>query len=222
MIFDGTVYNVRIDVTDDENGNLTASRPQITVKDSSEGSDFITFSNIYTPKPDDITVDINIVKTVVNKGTETMSPEGFEFLLEDLENAENGLTVSSDADGKAKFTLSFTEEDIGRSFSYKLTEINGGIENVTYSTEEYTITVSVALDDESNTLKANVTVNNKATKEPVASFENIYDYTIPTTPDNPPTGEKYGIGMWVMLMIVSGGAAITLCIGKKRRIPADI
>ncbi len=222
VIFDGTVYNVRIDVTDDENGNLTASRPQITVKDSSEGSDFITFSNIYTPKPDDITVDINIVKTVVNKGTETMSPEGFEFLLEDLENAENGLTVSSDADGKAKFTLSFTEEDIGRSFSYKLTEINGGVENVTYSTEEYTITVSVALDDESNTLKANVTVNNKATKEPVASFENIYDYTIPTTPDNPPTGEKYGIGMWVMLMIVSGGAAITLCIGKKRRIPADI
>ncbi len=216
VTFDGAVYYVTIEVTDDENGKLVAGDPVIVQKGSDDAVDTIEFNNIYTPKPADITVDIDIIKTVVNKGSDKIGPEGFEFLLKALADGVEGIIVKSDENGKAKFTLTFTEDDIGKTFSYKLTEVNSGKANVTYSTAEYAITITIALNEETNTLVATMTMNEAETAEPVVAFENIYDYT-PTIPDNPQTGDNSNLGMWFALMFISGGAVITLTVYDRKR-----
>ena len=214
--FDDAVYFVTIEVTDDENGKLVASDPVIVKKGSTDAVDAIEFTNVYIPKPTDITVDIEINKTVVNKGSETIGPEDFEFLLKNLADGVDGITVKSDENGKAKFTLTFTEDDIGKTFNYKLTEVNSGRANVTYSTAEYAITIVITLNEETNTLVATMTVNEAAATEIVAAFENTYDYT-PEYPDSPQTGDNSNLAMWVALMFVSGGAALTLCVYDKKK-----
>lgn len=215
--FDDAVYFVTIEVTDDENGKLVASDPVIVKKGGTDAVEAIEFTNVYIPKPTDITVDIHINKTVVNKGSDTIGPEDFEFLLKDLSDEVDGITVKSDENGKAKFTLSFTEDDIGKTFSYKLTEVNSGRANVTYSTAEYVISIAITLDAESNTLVAALTLNEATVTELAAEFENTYDYT-PAIPDNPQTGDNSNLGMWVALMFISGGAVITLCVYDKKKI----
>lgn len=217
--FDDAVYFVTIEVTDDENGKLFASDPVIVKKGGTDAVEAIEFTNVYIPKPADITVDIHINKTVVNKGSETIGPEDFEFLLKDLNGEVDGITVKSDENGKAKFTLTFTEDDIGKTFSYKLTEVDSGRANVTYSTAEYAITIAVALDEATNTLVTTMTVNEAAVTEPVAAFENVYDYTptIPEYPDSPQTGDTSNLDIWIALMFISGGAALTLCVYDKKK-----
>jgi len=222
VTFDGTVYYVTIEVTDDENGKLVAGEPKIVKKGSADDVSEITFTNIYTPKPDDITIDIDVVKTVVNKGSDKIGPEGFEFLLKALADGAEGITAQSDAKGKAKFTLSYTEDDIGKSFSYKLTEVNSGKANVSYSTAEHTITVAISLN-QNNELVAEITQNGEKAGEVVAEFENLYDYTPdPDLPDSPETGDNNSLHIWFALLFISGGGIIgTALYGKKRREQAN-
>jgi len=217
VTFDATVYYVTIEVTDDDNGSLVASTPVIVKKGSTDAVETISFTNVFTPKPAEVTVNIDILKTVVIKGADVIGPEGFEFLLKSLADGVDGITVKSDKDGKAQFTLTFTEDDIGKSFSYKLTEVNSGQYGVTYSTAEYLITIEVTLNSETNELVATMSVNEAAVAEFVAQFENTYDADIP---DNPKTGDNTNLALWVALMFVSGGAAITLGVydKKKRRL----
>lgn len=213
--FDGTVYFVTVEVIDDQNGKLIASDPVIAKKGSIDAVETIEFTNVFVPKPAGSTVDIHVIKTVVNKGTAEISPEGFTFLLENLTAEIDDITVMSDAEGKAKLTLTYTEDDIGKTYNYKLTEINDGRDNVTYSKAEYFISVTVSLDEETNALA--ITVNDTATTEFVAEFENVYDYT-PVIPDVPVTGDTSNPSIWMALMMISGGAVLTLfaCERKKR------
>lgn len=214
--FDDTVYFVTIEVTDDENGKLVASDPVVVKKGSAEAVDAIAFTNVYVPKPADVTVDVAVDKTVVNKGSETIGPEGFEFLLRDAADGAEGFTAKSDEHGRAQFTLTFTEADVGKTFRYVLTEVDSGRANVTYSTAEYAITIEVALDEETNTLVATTTVNEAAAAEIAAIFENVYDYT-PEYPDSPQTGYRTNVDVWMALAFVSGSAALTLSVYTKRK-----
>ncbi len=213
VTYDKTVYTVVVTVEDNEQGGVTAA---YTVNDDADG--LITFTNIYTPKPEDIIVDFDIVKTVVNKGSETIGPEGFEFLLNALADGVADVTVKADENGKAKFTLTFTEDDIGNTYTYTLTEVNGGKANVTYSEVEYTITVAVSLN-ENNELVATLTQNGEDATAVVAEFENVYDYTpTPERPDSPQTGDNTNLHLWFALLFVSGGGILgTTLNGKKRK-----
>ncbi len=213
VTFDGAVYHVSIEVTDDENGNLVASAPVIVKKGGTGAIDTIEFHNVYTPRPADITVEIDVIKTVVNKGSDKIGPEGFEFLLKDpTADGAEGLVVTSDENGRAKFVLTFTEDDIGSTFLYQLIEVNGKRANVTYSTVEYAISVTVSLSEE-NTLVATMTMNEVEAAELVAEFENTYDYTS----EVPVTGDHSNLEMWSVLMFISGGAVLTLCFAGKKR-----
>jgi len=213
VTYDETVYTVVVTVKDNEQGGVTAS---YTV--NSDATGLIAFTNIYTPKPEDITVDFDIVKTVVNKGSEKIGPEGFEFLLNALADGVADVTVKADENGKAKFTLTFTEDDIGKTYTYKLTEVDGGKANVTYSNAEYTITVAIELN-ENNELEAHLTKNGENATEVVAEFENVYDYTpTPEYPDSPQTGDNTNLHLWFALLFVSGGGIFgTALYGRKRK-----
>ncbi len=217
VTYDETVYTVVVTVMDNEQGGVTAS---YTV--NSDAAGLIAFTNIYTPKPEDITVDLDIIKTVVNKGSEKIGPEGFEFLLNALADGVADTTVKADENGKAKVTLTFTEDDIGNTYTYKLTEVNGGKANVTYSDAEYTITVAIELN-ENNELVATLTKNSENVTAVVAEFENIYDYTpVPEYPDSPQTGDNSNLHLWFALLFVSGGGILgTTLYGRKRKEEAN-
>ena len=145
-------------------------------------------------------------------------------------------TVKSNEKGNGKFTINFTEDDIGKTYTYKLTEVNDGKGNVSYSTAEHTITVAISLN-ENNELVAALTQNGVNVTQIVAAFENVYDYTPTqsTEPDpgaehnpgtkpepgksnNPQTGDGAKLHPWFALLFVSGGGilAIALYSGKKK------
>lgn len=228
VTYDQTVYTIVVTVKDNEKGGVTAT---YTVDSAADGS--IVFTNIYTPKPEDITVDFDIVKTVLNKGSEKIGPEGFTFLLNALAEGVADITVKTDNSGKAKFTLTFTESDVGKTYTYELTEVNDGKENVTYSTAKHTITVAIARN-ENNKLVATLTKDGKKVTAVVAAFENTYDYTPvqptdpepeqPTEPepdkpqpDNPQTGDNAKIYLWIALLFVSGGGILGLALYSKKK-----
>ena len=209
ITYDDMVYYIRVEVVDDLKGQL---REVIHIYDD-EGvpQESIRFVNVFVADPDDITVDINVIKTVVNKGTDTISPEGFEFLLQNLADDTQRDIVRSDEYGRAKFSLTFTKDDINKTYSYKLTEVSGNMNGVTYSEAEYLITIAITLDEETNTLVAVLTKDEATVTELVAEFVNVYDADIPHTGDNS------NILLWAALMFVSLSAlALTAC-GRKKR-----
>jgi len=174
-------------------------------------ADAIRFANVYVPKPADITVPIDILKTVVNMDAESITPEGFRFLLKSDQDGDKGIIVMTDAQGMAQFTLTFTEDDIGKTFFYTLTEINDGREYVIYSTDEYKIAISIALDEETNTLVATYTQDDVATERLSASFENIYD---------PDGGAQTGDETITHIVIILTGICVLVSLyvySKKRR-----
>ena len=218
---DTSVYHVAIEIKDDEDGKLYEASRVIKKVGSDTAIEEITFNNVFTPKPEDITVDLGVVKTVVNKGSEKIGPDGFEFVLEDMATGEKW-NVKSDAAGNAKFSLGYTEDDIGKTYTYKLAEVNGGKANVSYSTAEYTITVAIELNA-NNELVATLTKNGENVAEVVAEFENVYDYTPvpdpdPEYPDSPQTGDNIRLHLWFALLFVSSGGIIgtTLHSGKRK------
>lgn len=226
VTYDGTVYRITVDVTDDLKGQLVYTMDIRT--DQGDVRETIAFENTYTPDPDSITVDIRVVKTVKNLGTKSIGPEGFEFRLEDVTNGTTR-SVKSDGKGQAAFTLTFSKEDIGKTYRYKLTEVHGNQEGVQYSTAVYDITVSIT-HSEDNKLVATITNNGAATAEVVAAFENTYTPEDPKEPEEPkepenpkepkepdtptptniPKTSDRDMTLWVIMLALSCGGVITL------------
>lgn len=220
---DTAEYHVVIEIKDDEDGKLYEASRAITKVGSNNAVEDIEFNNIFTPKPEDITVDISVAKTVVNKGSEKIGPEGFEFVLENIATKEK-FNIKTDALGKALFTLGYTEDDIGKTYTYKLTEVNGGKANVSYSKVEYTVTVTISLN-QNNELVATLTKNGANATVVVAEFENVYDYTptgnIPNIPSSPQTGARANLNFLFALLFVSGTAFTVDVYKAKKRAKAQ-
>ena len=217
ITYDAVRYHVTAVVSDNSKGGLKLKSldiEKVTV-DGSESVDAITFRNVYTPDPEALPIPIEINKTVTNIGTGVIGPEGFIFQLENM-TIGGVVTAISNENGKAVFTLTFTEEDIGKVYTYKLTEVNDGREHVTYSDVAYNITIAITLS-ESNELVATITNNGVEVQTVVAEFENIYDHTPDPDPDPDPTGDP-GLVLWTAMLAISGcGGLVTLkAFGKKK------
>ena len=186
--YDDTVYYFTVIVTDPGNGQLEY---EIVYTDS-EGNPIeleeMTFVNEFK-EPDDLCVPIVIHKTVINKNGGCMGPWGFKFLLTD----SNGVKVTSVSDltGLAGYMLSFTKDDVGKTFNYIVTEINTGIEDVNYSSAIYRIRITISLNEETNELEADIRVNGMPVSAIVLEFINIYEPELPVPPTDPePTEPK--------------------------------
>lgn len=188
MTYDETLYSVKVNVyRDSATGKLESG---VTVSKLAKGSDTaasatvtgLNFVNRYTSP--DITVPITAIKTVKNTSTGTAKPEGFEFQLVDEDG--NKKTAKSDSKGKAVFNLTFGEEDIGKTYTYTLTEINTKKKNFTYSKASYEFEISISLNEEGK-IEADIKKDGKAVTTASGAFENIYsgkkDY-IPKTGDD--------------------------------------
>ncbi len=219
ITYDDTLFGVAITVVDNGEGNLVIENEEIYALSEEEmrPANMITFTNVYTPKPADISVDIDVKKTVINKGSEKIGPEGFEFVLENTESGEKQ-SVMSDANGRARFSLGYSEDDAGKTYTYKLTEVDGGRVNVQYSNAEYEVGVEILLN-ENNELVAVITLNGNRTDGAVAEFENVYDYSGEGEKDtqSPKTGYNKNIALLFALMFVSGSGMISAPMFGKRK-----
>lgn len=155
---------------------------------------------------DENAVEIMVDKTVVNKGEAMITPEGFTFMLENTVTGEI-LTATSNTDGQARFLLSFFGADAG-SHTYRLTEVNDGLEGVTYSTAEYLIRVDVAIVD--GHAQRTLYLNDQLVDKLQVGFTNIFD--IEQIPD---TGDHSPVVIFAVLLLASGVALMILL--KKRK-----
>ena len=152
-------------------------------------------------------------KNISNIGTQSIGPENFEFTLVSSDMGAE-LSEKSDENGNAAFELTFTPDDIGKTYVYTLTETNDGRENIIYDDTSYQISVTILLDEANNILTAEIRVNGEIVENALVSFENTYDYTPPVSP---PTNDG-GIGrfFWPIMTVLSLTALVVLISQKKR------
>ena len=208
ITYSGAKYFITVEVKDNGIGGIEATA---TISDGSNAVSVMEFVNVFTPDPAALPFQILVNKFVMNTGEEVIGPEGFTFKMKNLEDG-SVVTVVSDEEGKAMFELLFTKDDIGKIFTYEITEINDGREHVTYSEEVYTVTVAITLND-ANELVATVTCNEEPAEDVVVEFENIYH----PSDDSDDTSDP-GLLLWTAMLAVSGcGGMITMkSFGKKK------
>ncbi|MBQ1954257.1 MAG: hypothetical protein II350_00830, partial [Clostridia bacterium] len=200
VTYDDAVYSVKVVVSDDDEGGI---KTETTV----EGNSSIVFANSYKAET---VLDVKVIKTVKNVGSEAIGPEGFEFVLA---NETTGLKtiLTSDKNGSAVVSLGYNEADIGKTYTYTLSEVKGDAKNVTYSEAIYNISVTVSVN-ENGELVAEADVNGEAAQSVVCGFENLYN----NTPEPPKTGVNFHIGLWAMMMAVSVLGICGLIVFRKR------
>ncbi len=196
ITYDTTVYNVKVSVTDDLNGALVAEAD--IVKASGESAETLLFANVYAPLSAEVTVEI--IKTVQNNSQKTdIGADGFRFVL-----TQDGIAISevtTDENGRASFTLSFSDADVGKSFTYNVSELNDGMPYMTYSEKVYEFVVTVSY--ESGELIASVTKDGLTENANIAEFVNVYN-------DPPKAGDNSSLIPWIALLLISGGAVISI------------
>ena len=191
MQYSATVYHIRVTVTDNGHGNLIVSKT-IAIKDlpTEKEPDDLTFTNVRI-RPADVIVELDVAKTVTGAAHKK---SGFEFVLTETDSGFVPLagatpkSVISDANGAAGFDLTFTEDDIGKTFYYTVSEVKGNTLFMTYDKTVYQIKVTISLDEESKELVATVTSDPEVTAEGnclTLAFSNKYDPWWPTPPKDP-------------------------------------
>ena len=145
-----------------------------------------------------------------------MGLDGFKFQLEDA--AGQKMVQTSDADGIAKFAFTFSAEDAGKAYVYKLTEVDTEVKGVQYSTTEYEVKITVTKDAVTGELSTAVTITNGDevhAGNPV--FVNYYD--LDTTPE---TGDETHLMEMGLCMGISGiGLLAVLILGRKKEYYAE-
>lgn len=219
---------VKVTVKDNLDGTISASAD---IGNANNDVVTVDVTNYYNPDNTETSVTVDIEKTVENKGTLILGPEGFEFVLKG-KNGEQ--TEKTDKDGKAQFTLNYDSADIGETYTYTLSEVKGDLEDMEYSKKEYEISVQISLNAE-NKVVANVLFEGEdyTDRDIVAEFTNTNKANIPVEPTpeptpapiptpapevtSPQTGYNRNIGLLLGVLFVSGGLAVytTLKLNKK-------
>ncbi len=202
VTYDENVYRVKVSVTDNGLGELVAAT-EITNADG-EIAETLVFANVYEPINIEVTIDV--LKTVENLSEEEIGADGFEFVL-----VHDGVTVDkvvSDEAGDARFTLEFSDSDVGETFTYYVSETAGEMPYMAYSTAVHTYEIEIVY--ENGELKANVTKNGGADESDVAEFVNTYN-------GKPKTGDASNILPWVLMLILCGGAVVGIGMNTKKK-----
>lgn len=184
VAYDTNSYTVTVKVEDDGTGQLTATS---TYPDNAEE---LTFNNEYTATG---SIDLSVYKELLGK---ELKADMFKFKMTEVSGADqpaartagndgssamyalNGEKSTDTGYGKATFDpLTFDQDDIGKDFTYLITETKdiSHNKNLKYSEAEYYVTIHVA-DNGDGTLDAAVTSVNgeKASNTDSCIFTNEY------------------------------------------------
>ena len=167
-----------------------------------------TLVNTFLPPTgldDENAVEILVNKTVVNKGDAAITPEGFTFVLRNTITGETHTAISN-KDGQARFVLTFNGAQAG-SHSFYLTELNDGLEGVTYDAAEYAIRIDV--DTVDGHTERTLYKDGKQVDALTVSFVNVYD-----TEQIPETGDRLPMAVLAAMLLCSG--MLLLLLNRKR------
>ena len=177
--YDKNINYFTIEVTDDDmNGKLEITKVEghqnIKVKeDNNKYNIDVKFNNRFKiENVEDIEIKITSEKTVKNTGDYQIGPEGFTFVLTNTDTQETKRLLSNDY-GITIFGITYTKDDIGKTYNYTVHELNDNKNNVTYSDKVYKIQVQIILNAEDK-LEAKIKVDGKDTTNVKVSFENTY------------------------------------------------
>ena len=193
ITYSDNVAEITVNVTDNKDGTLSA---KATLK---EGTG--VFTNTYSAKG---TTSIEVTKDLKGRNNdEWIDGDAFTFTLASTKDygadvvmpQSTTLTIDKDTvDHKASFgDITFNKAG---DYEFKVTEVNDSKANVTYSTEEYTVSVHVEDENGNGTFTVTPTIRNKA-GEKVESivFENTYTpSSVVLTGENAIHGTKTLIG----------------------------
>ncbi|MGO4948237.1 SpaA isopeptide-forming pilin-related protein, partial [Blautia sp. Sow4_E7] len=180
--YDESKYVVKVDVTDDNAGKLTAKVTAVTKNgepvengkpvengEPEEESSFakaVAFTNTYSASAD---LELKAQKSMKVEGEELGT---FEFELKDADG--NVIeTVKNDENGAINFSkLSYDEKAVGQTFTYTVNEkIPSEADIYVYDDTVYTVTVEVE-DNRDGTLKLTTKVNGEDYTEEAIKFVN--------------------------------------------------
>ncbi|HIW39935.1 MAG TPA: VWA domain-containing protein [Candidatus Eubacterium pullicola] len=199
--YDKTIYNVRIDASD-EGGYIKAD---VTYSVNGEPYDNVVFTNAYSYRG--TSVQIGAIKKL--QGRDLVDGE-FTFRLED---AEGNLISEAANDENGSVIFDKIDYDEPGTFNYVVYEVGGKAEGVTYDENRYNVTVSVK-DSEKGYLTADVTGDEGLT------FVNVYEK--PEAPaktddgDGPAKTSDNAIPGMLMLILAASGAGL-VALRKKSR-----
>ena len=168
--YDESKYVVKVDVTDDNAGKLTAKVTSVTKNGELVKSEdligAVTFTNTYSASAD---LELKAQKSMKVEAEQLGT---FEFELKDADGKVIE-TVKNDEKGAISFSkLSYTEKDAGRTFAYTVNEkIPLEADTYIYDKTVYTVTVNVE-DNRDGTLKLTTKVNGGDYTETVMKFVN--------------------------------------------------
>lgn len=197
ITYDTATYTLTVTVKDVD-GQLQATT---AITKGSEAAETAGFTNIFTPEAAVVTVRVN--KELVNKTDKVIGLDNFTFLLE-----RDGWkqTFSADVNGKAELPLTFTAEDVGKTYTFKLSEVAGDIKDITYDSTVYEIVVRIT-QGEDGQLQASVE------REGTDAFKFVNTYTGPW--ENPKTGDGMNLGLTMALMLSSVACMFVLILSRK-------
>ena len=168
--YDESKYVVKVDVTDDNAGKLTAKVTSVTkngepVK-SEDLTGAVTFTNTYSASAD---LELKAQKSMKVEAEQLGT---FEFELKDADGKVIE-TVKNDEKGAISFSkLSYTEKDAGKTFTYTVNEkLPSEADTYVYDKTVYTVTVNVE-DNRDGTLKLTTKVNGEDYTETAMKFIN--------------------------------------------------
>ena len=213
VTYDASKYTLTVTVTD-VNGELKATT---AVTKGTESVEDYGFTNIFAPSS--ASVDIAVQKVLKNDSGKEMGLKGFKFQLVGVEKPGT-VNAESDEKGEAKFTLTFTGADIGKTFTYKLSEVDTEVADVTYDETVYEIKVTVGQNKTTGELVLTVTRDGKAV-EKAAEFVNTYAPAPEKEPEkdpdeSPKTMDDFRLGGWLLMMSVSAVCLLAVIVlGKK-------
>ena len=168
--YDESKYVVKVDVTDDNAGKLTAKVTSVTkngepVK-SEDLTGAVTFTNTYSASAD---LELKAQKSMKVEAEQLGT---FEFELKDADGKVIE-TVKNDEKGVISFSkLSYTEKDAGKTFTYTVNEkLPSEADTYVYDKTAYTVTVNVE-DNRDGTLKLTTKVNGEDYTETAMKFIN--------------------------------------------------
>ena len=212
VTYDDAEYNVEIVIVD-KDGSLEADR--ISYTKNGDTVEKVVFNNTYEAK--DTEVVIHAIKTL--SGRDLVDGE-FMFVLKDT-NGKTVATATNTKDGKIVFDKIVLSE-VG-TYTYTVFEETGTLEHVTYDKTEYVVKVTVTDDGNGKLVAADPVIQKVGSDDVVSQILFVNTYVVPTPPpttpdtDNPSTGDRTGLGLWLTLLFVSGGIAGTMLYGRKRK-----
>ena len=199
------VYTVQITVEDNGEGGLVAKAPVYQLDNKTVAS--VEFVNVYTPE--NLPVSLKIQKIMKTLSGQEQSPEGYSFKIAD-ESGKELAVVKSDAKGDTGYDLTFTPADVGKTYTYVVSEVNTKVTGVTYSTAQYTVKIAISQND-SGVLVPAITLDGKAVDAVALTFVNTYEVA-----ETPETGDSFNLVLCVGLMVASTVGMVTVVLLKKK------